>query len=165
MSEIYDIFTQHRSSLRDQQRKACQAIDDWRSDLINQVGDYTFEQKRLVAEAFERQEKYLDDMRTQFLEISHIYERQQNIEDIKQLLEKCRNLEVQLVKLSFHSNDKKFIKVTLVEQPEQMTQEESNATKTRADQIENQSMHRNENKPLYHREFDSNSSSIPDRTK
>jgi hypothetical protein len=150
--------------LFDQREKAWQAIDEWYVGVIKQIQDHVSEQKHLLNQAYDDQKKYLDDMREHFL-ASFIYGKKDDTKEIDRLLEKCRNLDVELASLDFYSHNTDFIRIIPVKPPELITQEEPNPNKTRGDQFDNRSTHGNETKPLYHREFGSNSSSIPDRTK
>jgi hypothetical protein len=163
-SEIYAIFRRHTDSLFDQKKKAWQAIDEWSTGLIKQIRDHVSEQNRLLNQAYDDQKKYLDDMREHFV-ASFIYKNKDDIEEIDRLLEKCRNLDVELASLDFYSRNTDFIQIVPVKPPELITQEEPNPNKIRGDQFDNRSIHGNETKPLYQRQFGSNSSSIPDRTK
>lgn len=129
-SEIYDIFRSHMRLLSDQEIKANQIIEEWSTGLIAQIRDYAFEQKKIVRQASDSLQNFLDDMRNQFVEISIIYEKKQDTEEMKQLLERCKTLKVELVKLEFYSMGKDFIKVTPVEPPERLDQEKSDESRT-----------------------------------
>jgi hypothetical protein len=148
-------------SLIDRQANANQVINNWSSDLMNQIGDHALKQKRLVEEAYKIQQKYLETMREQFLEINSIYQRKNDTEEIKRLLEKSRTLQMELVNIKFSSINKEFIEVTPVEPPDQMNQEELNTGKGGDNKFENQSTGRSETGSAYDKDLNSGSYSKP----
>ncbi|CAF1397943.1 unnamed protein product [Rotaria sordida] len=111
---------------------------------MTQIRDYTSQQKRLLEQVYENQRKYLENMRDQFVETILIYERKQDTEEINRLLEKCKTLEVELVKLNYPSKDTPFIEITPVESSERMDHEELNQGKTANENSEKPSIQKNE---------------------
>jgi hypothetical protein len=161
VSQIYDIFRGHINSLFDRQSTANQAIDEWSIDLINQIRDHTRKQKHLVEEAYKTQRQYFETMRDQFVEINNIYERKNDTEEIKRLLEKCRTLQVELVNIKFASITKEFIEVTPVEPSDQMNQQQLNTGKSGDNKFENRSTGRNEIGSVNDKDLNSGSYSKP----
>jgi hypothetical protein len=141
--EIYDIFRRHLNSLLDEQSKANQAINDWCSTLMNQIGDHTRKQRSLVEEAYKIHEKHFEDIRDQSMEIYRLCERTNDTEEIKRLLERCKTLKVNLVDLKFPLINKEFIEVTIIEPPKRLEQVESHPVTTEYDKLKNRSMGNN----------------------
>ncbi|CAF2410395.1 unnamed protein product [Rotaria sp. Silwood2] len=135
-------------SLHDQERKAHQAIEEWSTSLMVQIRDYTSQQRRLLQHAYESHRKYLEDMRGQFVETSSIYEQNKDTEEINRLIERCKTLEVELVKLNYPSKDTPFIEVIPVEPPEQMDHKKSNQGKTGNESIEKSLIEKSETESL-----------------
>jgi hypothetical protein len=157
MSEIYDIFTRHHHSLIDQQWKANHAIDDWSTNLVQEIRDYASAQKRLVDQAYQKQQKHLDDMRDQFVEINNIYEDKKNTEEIKRLLDRCKTLKVELVELNFHPCGKEFIQITPIELSERIDQEELSSSKNGDGKFELKSTQKSTTDSVIDRGLSSNS--------
>jgi len=142
-------------SLSDQQQKANQAIDDWSNGFIKQISDHAFKQRRLVDKAYNIHEEHLKNMRSQFVEINSIYERKNDTEEINRLLERCKNLKVDLVNIMFRSRNNEFIDVTVVEPTERMEPEELNPRKARDDKLVNQWLERDGTGSVYDNDFSS----------
>ncbi len=140
IGEIYNIFRRHLDSLFEEQSKANQAINDWSSNLMTQIGDHARKQILLVEEAYKKHEKHFENVRDQCVEIYRICERNNDTEEIKRLLEQCKTLKVNLVDLKFPLINKEFIEVTIIEPPKQMQQEEYHPVTTEDDKLKNRSI-------------------------
>ncbi|CAM4874250.1 unnamed protein product [Rotaria socialis] len=162
-SNIYDIFRSHWSSLYNQRQKAEQAIDEWKLALINEINEYAQRQKGLVQKAYCDQQKYFDTQREEFIETFLIYERKGDTEEMNRLLEKCKNIAGELVKLSFQSKDTQFIVVTLLESNSSTYNEDRKQSEIENDNNRNLSIQRTEGGPLDTRDstYNSESGSTP----
>ncbi|CAF5013111.1 unnamed protein product, partial [Rotaria magnacalcarata] len=147
-SNIYDIFRSHWSSLYKQREKAEQEIDEWKIALINEINDYARRQKDLVQKTYYDQQKYFDTQREEFVETFLIYERKRDTEEMNRLVEKCKNMAGELVKLSFQSKDTQFIVVTLLEPSGSMYNEDRNQSEIANDNKQNLSIQTTEVGPL-----------------
>ncbi|CAF1144391.1 unnamed protein product [Rotaria magnacalcarata] len=158
-SNIYDIFRSHWSSLYKQREKAEQEIDEWKIALINEINDYARRQKDLVQKTYYDQQKYFDTQREEFVETFLIYERKRDTEEMNRLVEKCKNMAGELVKLSFQSKDTQFIVVTLLEPSGSMYNEDRNQSEIANDNKQNLSIQTTEVGPLSTRDSTYNSES------
>ncbi|CAF3421643.1 unnamed protein product [Rotaria sp. Silwood1] len=156
--EIYSIFQRHGNSLIEQETKAYRAIEEWSASLILQIREYASQQQRLLRHAYEKQRKYFEDLRGQFVETSFIYEQNKNTEEINRLLEKCKTLEVELVKVNYPTRDTPFIEVIPVEPSEQMNHKKLNQNKTANGEFEKPLIQKDATESLLgRRDFDVNS--------
>jgi hypothetical protein len=130
MNRIFDIFGTYLSSLSNQEAKARQALDDWSTALYRQIQDHVSQQRQLILKTYQIQREGLENMRQQFVDATIIYERSKKTEEIDRLLEKCKNLKVDLVKFGFYSRSTEFIQVTPVKLPELMDQDDFNSGKS-----------------------------------
>ena len=123
IDEIYATFRHHWNSLWEEERKVNEAIDEWSIGLINQIRDYTSRQKALVSQVFKSYQKHLDEMRDQFVQSGYVYERKGDTMELNRLVEKCKTLEIELVKFNFHSENIEFIDLKPIEPSELIAQD------------------------------------------
>jgi len=141
--------------LVDLQAKAYQEINEWSISLINQIKDHALKQRSLVLEAYNIHRKHLENMREQFVETNSIYERKNDTEEVNRLLERCKNLKVNIVNITYRSSDNEFMEVTIVEPSDGMEPEDPNPKKARDDKFENARPERDETGSAYDKDFKS----------
>ena len=130
IQEIFNIFNGYSDRLREQEREAYRAIDDWHKAIITEIGNHTSKQRRLVREAFDTHETHLVNIRDQVLQVNSMCWKKNDTTEIDELVEKCRRMKVELVTINIASRKSEYIDVVPIKPPEQMYPEEYPATKT-----------------------------------
>lgn len=128
--EIFDSFGRHRSSLENRKWEANRKIDNWSRELKAEIENHALEQKLLVEQAYKVHNEHLGKMREQFLELSSVYERTNNTEELNRLLDRLKTIKVALLDFKLSMISKEFIEVTTVEPTEQIDKEEYNSDET-----------------------------------
>ncbi|UJR21010.1 hypothetical protein I4U23_024110 [Adineta vaga] len=137
--QIYSIFTQHGYELSNIRRRIEQEIDDWRIDFIQRIDNHVTAQKQLVHKAYENQWKSLCNMREHFV-ASCIYEVKDDITETRRLLDKCRNLSLNLANLEYPSRENLYIDVIPIEPKEEIYHEQVDVNRNKSNELGSKTM-------------------------
>jgi hypothetical protein len=156
-TDIRHFFSCQVKVLFIQKWKIADAISEWSKWLAQKIHEYASEQRKLLDEEYEKKVLRLNIIRDQVLERALLYEQKKETEQIRQLLDQCSNLKIELATLVYIERPISSIQLIVEGQPLQKNQNECNIQKTDNEQIED---HNNDKM----NRIDTNINSSPDLT-
>lgn len=147
-TEIRNIFERHIKVLLDRKRSMINEIAEWENNLIRQIQENVRDQKVLLEQHCKYQITYLQTTCQEFLDTALIYEQKRNREEVRQLIEQCHSLKIQLGQFDYPERPIPFIKLQKEDKPIEFTNDISSANKFSNQSLINDDFRMDNNKNL-----------------
>ena len=115
--EISNLFERHAKALLEEKQRMMNEIVEWEKKLVRQIEQYVNEQKHRLDIEWKNQLEYLRVKRQEFLDTALIYEKRNDREEVRQLLEQCHALKCQLGSLEYPEQSIPFIRIEKENKP------------------------------------------------
>jgi hypothetical protein len=123
---IHNSFDGYARDLSNRKQDMLNEILNWRNSLIHQIESHAREQLRLDQE-FQKQADCLHNTRNQFIDAARPHEQRGDDQQIRQLLQQCDALKVELGAFEFPERTLLFIQLMTEEQLARKKRNENNA--------------------------------------
>jgi ribosomal protein S17E len=122
-TDIRHIFNRYITTLFNTKWKISDEMTEWSKKLINQIQEYVAQQKELLEQEYAKKVICLNTLRDQVVEQALQYEEKKDTEHIKELINQCNTLKVELPMLVYV--DRPIPSIQLISD-EQMVQQSDN---------------------------------------
>ena len=126
-NQIYDAFRDHLFSLRIQQMEVCRTIREWAANLHNHIQAYESQQTTAVEQAYQSHRGHLEKLRDEFVNRAALCRQNRDEQQMNRLNEKCKALQVELVKFAYETSETQFIKATAIDPAKQYYEDQPSA--------------------------------------
>jgi hypothetical protein len=144
-ADIRHIFNRYITTLFNTKWKISNEMTEWSKKLINQIQEYVAQQKELLEQEYAKKVTCLNTLRDQVLEQALQYGEKKDTEHIKELINQCNALKVELPMLVYVDRPIPSIKLISDEQMVQQSDNEFTVQKIEDEQSPNELIERYEN--------------------
>ena len=134
---IHILFNDFSKELYTQRCNMAQEIADWATTLIRQIEDHAREQTRFLDQEYQKQEDYLHSMRMQLHNANNSYGQRDDDEQIRQLVEQCKSVKMELVALEYAERAIPFVQFLTEEQAARKKRNEKSVQRVADNKPEN----------------------------
>ena len=107
--QLDDVFYKHKNTLWNERRKTEEALNDWYQSLKERIDKYRSDQTNLIAIAYDNQSQVLIKLHEQAKEEYLICYRRSDNKQIKDLIERCKNIQLRLMTLNIVVKEEKYL--------------------------------------------------------